>query len=117
MSKKRLKFDAGQLKQFCDIYSEQPIDDGYGGTIGVGMELLFSPRCKRNIKTKTSQSQVQAGAFDLYQVYEFIIRDDPRFVVTKNMEIISDGATYVIKGITPLESNPNYILITTSTKE
>ena len=59
MAKTKLKFDAAQLKGFCRLYREAPQSDGYGGTNGMTWELIASPRCKKNIKNKTSQIQVQ----------------------------------------------------------
>lgn len=117
MAKKNLGFDASQLKQFCDIYHQVPVFDEYGSASGMDWELVFSPRCKRNIKTKTSQSNTIGGSFDFYQVYEFIIRDDPRYTIEKDMEVRSDSGVFVVRGVAPLENNPNYILIITETKK
>lgn len=116
MAKQNLKFDASQLKNFCEIYVEQNIDDGYGGSAGVETVLLFSPRCMKKIKSKTAQSQTQGGVFDFYQVYEFTIRDDPRYNIVENMTLVNKAESYTIRGTYSLENNPNYIVIITSKK-
>lgn len=117
MAKTKLKFDAAQLKDFCEIYEEQPIPDGFGGTTGMEWVLIASPRCKMNIKTKTSQIQEQGGSWGLYQVYEFVIRTNPNYNIQKDMELRSNGISYVIRGVAPSETNPRYTIIYTETKQ
>lgn len=116
MAKRNLKFDAGQLKGFCSFYEFVSTPDGYGGTRQEWV-LRLDTRCKRNIKNKTSQSQLQVGSFDFYQVYEFIIRDREGFSVEKDMIVYSDGVLHVIKGVAPMENNPNYVMVITSVIE
>jgi hypothetical protein len=115
MAKTKLKFDAAQLKDFCCIYKEVPQDDGYGGTNGMTWDLVASPRCKKNIKNKTSQIQVQGGGWDFYQVYEFTIRDNPNYEIEIDMIVYSDNKLYVIRGFAPSESNPMYVTLYTET--
>lgn len=117
MAKTKLKFDAAQLKDFCSIYEEQPMPDGFGGTTGMGWVLIASPRCKMNIKTKTSQIQEQGGSWGFYQVYEFVIRTNPNYNIEKDMELRSNGVKYVIRGVAPSETNPRYTIIYTETKQ
>ena len=114
MAKRNLKFDAGELRGKCSFYEFTTIPDGYGGTRQEWV-LRLETRCKRNIKNKTSQSQLQAGSFDFYQVYEFIIRDRVGFSVEKDMIVYSDGVLHVIKGVVPMENNPNYVMVICST--
>lgn len=116
MPRKNLKFDAGELRGKCSFYEFTTVPDGYGGTRQEWV-LRLETRCKRNIKNKTSQSQLQSGSFDFYQVYEFIIRDRVGFSVEKDMIVYSDGVLHVIKGVAPMENNPKYIMIVTSVIE
>lgn len=114
MAKRLAKFDAGQLKDFVDFYELVTLPDGYGGSLPPEWVLSESTRCKKNIKNKT-QARTESGSFDFYQVYEFIIRDNPEFTLKKDMIIHSDNVLYVIRGYAPLEINPRYILIVTET--
>lgn len=117
MAKKNLNFDAGQLKDFITIYEENGGgDDGYGGSLHIVLTQVLKTRCKKNIKTKTSQSQVQGGSFDFYQVYEFIIRARNGFGIKKDMIAESGGERYVIRGFVPMENNPEYTTIITEIK-
>jgi len=116
MAKRNLNFDAGELRGKCSFYEFTTEPDGYGGTRQEWV-LRLETRCKRNIKNKTSQSQLQSGSFDFYQVYEFIIRDRIGFSVEKDMIVYSDGVLHVIKGVVPMENNPNYVMVITSVIE
>ena len=114
MAKKLIKIDAGQLKHFCEFWSEEYVPDEYGSG-SVQFIPVLSTRCNRTIKNKTSQSQTQAGSFDFYQIWEFIIRGRSGFAPKKDMIIYSDGSIYAIKGVAPLADNPKYTLVVTGT--
>lgn len=113
MSKSRLKFDAGQLKDFADFYELVTVPDGYGGST-TGWALVKSTRAMKRIKNKTQQDSLQSGSFDFYQVYEFTIRSGS-VTPKKDMMIYSGNALYKVKGIAPIEGLPRYTLVITET--
>lgn len=113
MAKRNLKFDAGKLNDFCEIWHEV-VDDNSPSPRPVPT-LLFSPRCYIKVSTRTNQAQLQSGSFDLYQVFEFIIRYNPNYTIQKDMYIISSGKKYVVRAVITLENNPLYIKIITET--
>lgn len=113
MAKKNLKFDFRKLNGFCEIWHEVV---GGGASPRPVEELLFSARCYKKTVTRTNQSQLHAGSFDLYQVNEFIIRKNPQYNIEKDMFILSGGDRYSIRAVEPLDNRPEYIKITTETK-
>ena len=118
MAKRKLNFDIGRMNEFCEVYEEQVVYDGFGGVVGVSLVLIATPRCVKSIKTKTSQIQQQSGAWDFYQATEFLIRKSPNFAIKKDMEIRNNGNKYVVRGVYPLENRPQeYIVIITETKQ
>lgn len=112
MAKRTLKFDIGKLTDFLDFYEQVTVIEPNGDQY-ISWDLVLSTRCKKNIKTKTQQSQTNAGQFDFYQVYIFIIRDRSTFEVKKDMRVVNGGEKYVVHGFAPMENNPNYIEIYT----
>lgn len=113
MAKSKLKFDIGKLREFVTIYKLVSYDDPYGSSPLMDYEEVGKYRAWKQIKSKTSQSQTQAGAFDFYQVYEFIIRDNPNIKITKDMIVHCGDSLYTLNGVTSLENIPNYISLYT----
>lgn len=110
---KKLKFDAGQLRDFASFYELVTVPDGYGGST-TGWSLVKSTRVMKRIKNNTQQSSLQSGSFDFYQVYEFTIRSGS-VTPKKDMVIQSGGFLYKVKGIAPIEGLPRYTLVITET--
>lgn len=110
MAKRTLKFDIGKLTNFLYFYEQVTVIEPNGDQ-RIDWDLVLSTRGKKNIKNKTAQSQTNAGQFDFYQVYNFVIRDRSTFEVKKDMIIYCDSVLYVIHGFAPMENNPNYIEI------
>ena len=115
MSKKTLKFDAGQLKHFCQIWHEVVLSTGTSPR--PTYQLVDEPRCYKRVVTRSNQFQLNSGSFDLYQSWEFIIRDNPNYEIKKDMFLFSDNYIYVIRAVLPLENNPKYIKIITESIE
>lgn len=103
----------GRMNGFLEILEEQQIPDGFGGASGVDMVLIAKVRCIHKLKSKTAQARIEGGAFDFYQVHEFLVRKSPNYTIRKDMELHFKNEVYVIRGIAPHDSNPDYITITT----
>lgn len=112
MAKRTLKFDIGKLTEFLNFQKETVVIQPNGDQ-SIIWSTVLSTRGKKNIKSKTQQSQTNAGQFDFYQVYNFVIRDRSTFEIKKDMRIVNGSDTYVIHGFAPMENNPNYIEIYT----
>ena len=112
MAKRTLKFDIGKLTDFI-VFQKETVVIQPNGDQSIVWSTVLSTRCKKNIKTKTQQSQINAGQFDFYQVYNFIIRDRSTFEVKKDMRVVNGSEKYVVHGFAPMENNPNYIEIYT----
>lgn len=113
MSKKRLRFDVGQMRHPISFYRAVYVDDGYGGGQNT-WQFVAGEKSKKEIKNRTQLRQEGAG-FDFYQVWEFILRKNPNYDILKDMIVYADNALYVIRGVSPLETNPNYVVVITET--
>lgn len=111
---KKLGFDLGRFREFIDFYQQHNVTNEYGGQ-DITWNKVLSTRGDKIIKNRTFQSQLNAGEFDFFQVYNFAIRDRKGFSVKKDMIIHCDGVLYAIQGFAPLDYNPLYIQIFTST--
>ena len=111
---KKLGFDLGRFRDFVDFYQLSVVVDQYGGHNETWTKVL-STRGSKIIKNRASQSQSNAGDFDFFFFFNFVIRDRVGFDVQKDMIIYCGGVLYVIRGVAPLDYNPLYIEIFTST--
>jgi len=91
-------FDFRKLQAFVDIYHET---GGTGTSPRPIRVLYYSCRAYKKVRSRTNQSQVHSGAFDLYQTFEWFIRDNPNITLQKDMIIVSEGNEYTIRAIEP----------------
>lgn len=111
---KKLGFDLGKFRDFVEFYQLSVVVNQYGGHDETWTKVL-STRGSKIIKNRTSQAQSNAGEWDFFQVYNFVIRSRSGLDVKKDMVIYSGGILYVIRGFATLDYNPLYIEIFTST--
>lgn len=111
---KKLGFDLGRFRYFVDFYQQTVVVDEFGSQ-QITWNKVLGTRGDKIIKNRTFQSQLNAGELDFFQIYYFAIRDREGFSVSKDMIIHCDGVLYSIQGYAPLDYNPLYIQIFTST--
>ena len=104
-------FDFRKLQEFVDIYRET---GGSGTSPRPVRELYYSCRAYRRVRSSTNQSQVHSGSFDLYQSFEWFIRNNPNITLQKDMILISGGNEYTIRAIEPYTKK--YIRIITENR-
>lgn len=110
MAKQQIKKDVAKLNGFISFYEFTSVPVG-GGSYNDEWVLSLSTRCAHELKSKASQSVVNAGSWDFVQVETFIIRKRNGWQPNKDMICRYNGMTYAIKGIADLDTNPRYLQI------
>ena len=91
-------FDFRKLQSFVDIYHET---GGTGTSPRPVRVLYYSCRAYKKVRSRTNQSQVHSGSFNLYQEFEWFIRNNPNITIEKDMIITSNGDEYIVKAVMP----------------
>lgn len=101
-------YDPGRFRFSLTFYRQATGDDGYGGTRAVLLQDKTTMAVQEKLSDR-SQLAFEAGASVLNQDCYFVIRQRNDFTPLKDMKVLCNGSTYVIKAIIPVDVPVNYI--------
>lgn len=101
-------YDPGRFRFSLTFFTQSTVDDGYSGTSSALLQSITTMAVQEKLSDR-SQLAFEAGASVLNQDCYFVIRQRNDFIPLKDMIVLCDGSTYVIKAIIPVDVPVNYI--------
>lgn len=101
-------YDPGRFRFKLVFFNQVSAPDGFGGTIATLQQSITTMAVQEKLSDR-SQLAIEAGASVLNQDCYFVIRQRNDFIPLKEMVVFSNGSTYVIKAIIPVDVPVKYI--------
>jgi SPP1 family predicted phage head-tail adaptor len=103
-------YDPGRFRFSITFFTQSTVVDGFAGTRSVLLQSITTMAVQEKLSER-SQLAIEAGASVLNQDCYFVIRQRNDFTPAKDMIILCNGSTYVIKAIVPIDVPVRYIKI------
>lgn len=104
-------YDPGRFRYKISFRQQVTTSDGSGGS-NVSMQTVLETKSIRIRLNQFTDSLFLAGNASLIEnSWNFIIRNRPGFIPTKDMFLLNEGETYTIRAIQEIDEPTNYIKI------
>ncbi len=104
----KTQYDPGRFRFQLTFFQQVSTQNEYGGTTVALTQVLTTMAVQEKISER-SQLAIEAGASVLNQDCYFVIRQRNNFTPLKDMIVLCNGSTYVIRAVIPVDVPVMYI--------